>query len=501
VGIPTTRALFASAWLVAVSPLACAVDQSLHDAPELWSGIPSAGEAAAAPDGAADVEVSGIKELGPKPSPDQPVPGDLWERMRAGFAMPDLTGPLVLERQRWYAQRSEQLRVVFERSRPYLYYIVGELERRGLPAELALLPMVESAYNPLAYSRAHASGLWQFIPSTGRNYKLDQNWWYDARRDIVASTNAALDYLQSLHDQFGDWHLALAAYNWGENGVQRAIDRNRARGLATDYRSLPMPKETRRYVPSFQALKNIVANPAAYGLVLDPIPTAPYFVTVALTRDIDLRVAARLAEMPIDELVALNPGHNRPVVATEVSPQLVLPADRAEAFVRNLELHDDEPLSSWQTYTFKAGDKLDRLAAQHGVSVARLKAVNGIRANANPVAGQQLLLPQKGTAAASEPLPPVFSPPASAAGRVASYVVKPGDDWARIAKAFGVKIEDLRRWNQDAKLAAGEHLVIQIPPKTRAAKKHAKPKARDTAKSVPARASPQTALAREFAVS
>jgi len=289
---------------------------------------------------------------------------------------------------------------------------------------------------------------------------------------------------------FGDWHLALAAYNMGENGLQRAIDKNRARRRATDYQSLQMPKETRRYVPTFQALKNIVANPTAFGVELEPVPNAPYFVTVTLTRDIDLRVAAQLAVMPIEELVALNPGHNRPVVAAAHAPQLVLPADRAEVFIQNLD-QNDAPLSSWQTYTFKAGDKLDKLAAAHGVSIERLRAINGLGPKGTVIAGQQILLPEKGSAAASEPLPPLFASPA----RVAAYVVKLGDTWAGIAKAFGVRIDELRRWNRGAELTAGESLVIQLAPK-KVTRKPVKQSGRPSAKAPPTRPSAPSTAAR-----
>ena len=250
---------------------------------------------------------------------------------------------------------------------------MDELEIRGMPTELALLPMVESAFNPMAYSRAHASGLWQFIPSTGKNYNLQQNWWYDARRDIIASTNAALDYLQYLYGMYGDWDLALASYNWGENAVSRAIERNKAKGLPTDYLSLNMPTETRQYVPKLQALKNIISHPEIYHLDLGPIPNQPYFVTVRKTRDMDIRVAAKLAEMPVEELLALNPAYNRPVVSTSAGDMLVLPADRAEIFRTNLANHD-EPFLSWQAYTFKHGDKLDHIASQHGITLARPEA-------------------------------------------------------------------------------------------------------------------------------
>jgi membrane-bound lytic murein transglycosylase D len=456
---------------------ALAVDSALHD----LADPAIASQAAAQPEAdASGVEVREIRDLGTDGAASAAGPTDLWQRIRAGFAMPDLTGKLVVQRQAWYAQRPEQIRIIVERSRRYLFHIVEALERRGMPTELALLPMVESAFNPMAYSRAHASGLWQFIPSTGRNYNLEQNWWYDARRDVLASTDAALDYLQSLHQQFGDWHLALAAYNMGENGLARAIDRNRAKRKPTDYASLTMPRETRAYVPSLQAFKNIIANPAASGVELDPIPNAPYFVTVTLTRDIDIKVAAKLAEMPVEELVALNPAHNRPVVAAEVAPELVLPADRAEVFLTNLEGHVN-PLSSWHVYTFKAGDRLEKLAADRGVTVERLRVVNGLRAKANPVVGQQLLLPEKGSAAANEPLPPIFTPPAARGGRVVQYRVKKGDTVSSIAGALGAKVADVRAANGGDRLAVGKTLSIAISgaaprPARSAAKKTPAPK-------------------------
>jgi membrane-bound lytic murein transglycosylase D len=207
---------------------------------------------------------------------------DLWQRIRYGFAMPDLDNALVREKTRYYAARPDYLQRIFDRSRLYLYHIVEEIERRGLPTELALLPMVESAFNPMAYSRAHASGLWQFIPGTGRRFELEQNWWYDGRRDIVESTNAALDYLEKLYEMHGDWHLALASYNWGENAVARAIAKNQAAGLPGDYASLSMPAETRQYIPKLQALKNIIADPEPFGIDIGPIsgrsrtsPTSP----------------------------------------------------------------------------------------------------------------------------------------------------------------------------------------------------------------------------------
>ena len=262
----------------------------------------------------------------------------------------------------------------------------------------------------MAYSRAHASGLWQFMPSTGKNYNLQQNKWYDGRRDIVASTGAALDYLQYLYEMHGDWHLALASYNWGENAVARAIEKNRVRGLPTDYLSLDMPSETRYYVPKLQALKNIIANPHSFGVDIEPVPNAPYFVTVEKTRDMDVRVAAKLADMPLAEFLALNPGHNRPVISAKGSPALVLPADKALMFLANLQGHA-QPLVSWQSYTLRPGDKLDRIAARCGISLAQLKEINGIDRRTKVAPGYQLMLPLKG--ASLEPLPAMFRPPPS----------------------------------------------------------------------------------------
>jgi len=397
-------------------------------------------------------------------------PDDLWDRIRNGFAMPNLSSPLVLERQIWYAARPTQIRHMVERSKRYLYHIVDELEKRGLPTELALLPMVESAFNPMAYSRAHASGLWQFIPSTGKNFNLQQNWWTDERRDILASTTAALDYLQLLYDMHGDWHLALASYNWGENAVARAVARNKARKLPADYLSLTMPAETRYYVPKLQALKNIIANPRAFNIQLDPIPNQPYFVTVEKTADIDLRTAAKLAEMPVEELIALNPAHNRPVIPVAQSKTLVLPADRAKTFQTNLDNHD-KPLTSWRSYTLRPGDKLEKIAALNGLTLARLQQINGITTRNALGAGAQILLPIKGSKAAHEPLPRLFQPPARTpalklqprtVAQQVTHVVQRGDTLPSIAQRYKVSVDDLRRWNRIGRLSAGQKLLLEV---------------------------------------
>lgn len=325
-------------------------------------------------------------------------PDDLWERIRRGFGMPDIDSPLVQQQQAWYLARPEYLRRVVERSRRYMHHIVEELEKRGMPTELALLPIVESAYNPMAYSRAHASGMWQFIPSTGKTYQLDQNWWMDQRRDIIASTSAALEYLQSIYEMHGDWHLALASYNWGENAVARAINKNRAKGLPTDYLSLTMPNETRWYVPKLQALKNIIAQPGLFSVSLDPIPNKPYFHTVEVSAHMDVAIAARLAEMTIEEFLALNPAYNRPVIADKRGANIVLPAEKVDVFMSNLEAHN-KPLTSWQAYTIKKGEGLESVAKKHGLTVTRLRQVNGINARMRIGPGHTLLVPAKGEAA------------------------------------------------------------------------------------------------------
>ena len=456
--------------LLCAAPFAFAVDPVLHNLAillpsEAPPGAPLLVTPLKLPNDPAEVGVTEVTDLGAWPDgyPPGGPPGDLWQRIRDGFAMPDLDSRAVKRQEAAYARNPELLKTIVERSRRYLFYIVAEIERRGMPTELALLPMVESAFNPMAYSRAHASGLWQFIPSTGRNYNLEQNWWYDDRRDILASTKAALDYLQDLHRMYGDWHLALASYNFGENGVARAIQRNRARGKPTDFASLRMPRETRNYVPRLQALKNIIADPAKFGIELEPIPNSPYFVTITLTRDIDLRVAAQLAAMPVEELIALNPGHNRPVVSSSVAPMLVLPAERADTFMRNLEDHE-EPLSSWETYTFKRGDKLSKIAAVHGISELRLRQVNGLGRYSHVKPGHELLVPAEGAKIESDPLPLFRSPFTTPTGPTIVYRVRSGDSLWSISRRHGVSVGELRAWNgiSGNALRPGQRLLIEV---------------------------------------
>jgi membrane-bound lytic murein transglycosylase D len=265
-----------------------------------------------------------------------------------------------------------------ERSQKYLFHIVEEVEKRGMPTEIALLPMIESAYNPQAYSRSQASGIWQFIPSTGKHFGLQQNWWIDNRRNVIVATDAALTYLQKLHGMFGSWDLALAAYNAGEGTVGRAIERNRRLGLGTDYESLSLPPETRNYVPKLQAVKNIMTNPGKYGLKIQTIANTAYFTRVSAPAQIDAHLAAKLAEISDEEFLALNPSNNRPLIGNnDEKHELLLPILAAQTFRDNLANYN-KPLVSWKTYLAKRGERMEKIAAKFGIQLSKLRNVNNL---------------------------------------------------------------------------------------------------------------------------
>ena len=289
----------------------------------------------------------------------------------------------------------------------------------------------------------------------------------------MASTAAALDYLNDIYQMHGDWHLALASYNWGENAVARALEKNRAARLPLDYSSLTMPLETRQYVPKLQALKNIIANPAAFGIELEPIPNQVYFTSVNRTRDIDVRLAAKLAEMPVEEFIALNPGFSRPMIRADMTPRIVLPADRVEIFHENLTKYDDKSLVSWQAYQPKKGDTLDAIAKKFGVGLAQLKEVNGItpRARAMPAT---MVVPTGSSSDVARDLgrlPIMYAPPIAVSGpRIFSHTVKVGETLPGIAGRYRVSVADLRRWNKIGRLTAGQKLTIQTKATGKAAK-------------------------------
>lgn len=326
---------------------------------------------------------------------------DVWERIRKGLKMPDLQDDRVEYWTNYYAARPASVQIMAQRSSKYIHYITQELERRNMPTELALLPFVESAYNAKAVSSAKAAGLWQFIPSTGTHYNLTQDWWKDERRDPVQSTHAALNYLSYLHGfQDNDWHLALASYNWGEGAVKRARERNASTGLGTDYLSLKMPKETRDYVPKLQAFENIIRNPARYGIKLPHVPDQPYFEKVSNTHDIDLDVAARLAEISVEEFRELNPSFQRSVLLGEHASQILLPKHKVTAFKRNLKNYQGE-LSAWEGYTPAPGESLASIADKHGISLDKLKSLNGYGSKQSvALSSRTLMVPRNSGASA-----------------------------------------------------------------------------------------------------
>jgi len=422
---------------------------------------------------------------------------DLWARVRQGTAIPDLRNERVDKWQQWYASRPEYVQRMTERGGRYLFHIIEEVNRRGLPTELALLPFIESAFNPQAMSTAKASGMWQFIPGTGRDFSLRQNVFRDDRRDVLASTRAALDYLQLLHGMFGDWQLALAAYNWGQGNVQRAIARNEKAGLPTDYDSLRMPDETRNYLPKLQAVENIVANPQAFGLTLPALQNHPYFVSVGLDRDIDLDLAARLAGVPLDEFKQLNPQMNKPVILAAGTPQVLLPYDAANRFVRAVGQHRGN-LASWTAWVAPKTIKPAEAARLVGMDEPDLRAVNNIPKGMLVKAGSTLLVPRGAhrTEDVAEHIADnatlALAPDAPPLRKISFQAGKKGDSVAAVAQRYSLRPEQVAQWNGTsvgAHFKPGQTVSVMVankptrvaadrpPARTGAAKRLAKPAA------------------------
>lgn len=397
---------------------------------------------------------------------------DLWGRVRNGFALPVLDSKLVADHERWYASKSDYVQRMTERSSRYLFHIVDEIERRKMPTELALLPFIESAFNPQAMSSVRASGMWQFMPATGKDFELKQNLFRDDRRDVLASTRAALDYLQRLHKQFGDWHLALAAYNWGEGNVQKAITRNTRQGLPTDYLSLNMPIETRNYVPKLHAIKNIVWHPESFNLTLTPIENHPYFVSVPIQRDMDAALAARVAGLSLDEFKALNPSLNKPVILAAGTPQVLLPYDNAGLFIHNLSKQKG-PLASWTAWVVPKTMRPSDAARQVGMSESSLRDVNHIPPKMLVKAGSTLLVPrsvqreQDVSEALADNAMMVLSPDAPPMRRT-SFRVSKRDTVAAVAKRYRVSAQQVAQWNRTSASGTfqrGQTVVVFVPSK------------------------------------
>lgn len=388
-------------------------------------------------------------------------PEDIWERVRNGYQLQDTIGinPRIEQQRLWFVSNPSFVEKAGERSNPYIHYIVERLEERNMPMELALLPMIESAYNPFAYSHAHAVGLWQFIPSTGRYFNLRQTSWYDGRRDVMASTNAAMNYLSRLHEMFnGDWLLALAAYNAGEGRVSRAIERNQKLGLPTDYWNLSLPTETRNYVPKLLALSQVVMTPQAYGVSLNPIANEPYFEKVELKQSMDLSRVAAMADLDEDELYQLNPAFKKRI--TLDGPQhLLVPTDKADLLIANLSLMKPQEQVNWQEYTVRSGDSLHGIANRYHLTVNTLRDINKLSSNHLRI-GQVLSIPAE---PGVQPTEPLFQNVASRATAPRAYRVKNGDNLWQIAKAHQVAVKDVQRWNnlKGNNLRVGQTLALQ----------------------------------------
>jgi membrane-bound lytic murein transglycosylase D len=401
---------------------------------------------------------------------DSAAHADLWTRVRAGFAMPDLDTPPVREWEQWYSSRPDYVARMTARGSRYLFHIVEEVERRHMPTELALLPFTESAFNPEAMSVAKASGMWQFIATTGRDYDLKQNLFRDDRRDVLASTRAALDYLEKLHNMFGDWQLALAAYNCGEGNVARAIARNQRLGLPTDYTSLNLPPETRGYVPKLQAVKNIVTHPEAFALALPPLENHPYFLSVPIERDMDVETAAKLAEVPLDEFKALNPQLNKPVILAAGTPQVLLPYDNADNFVRNLQ-HHPGPLATWTAWVATRTLRPSEAAKQVGMTEAQLREVNRIPNGMLVKAGSTLLVPRGAQGEdvslhVADSAAMMLAPDLPPVARVNVRIGKGGETVASVARRYHVGTAQVASWNHvgaNGKFAAGTTAVVFVP--------------------------------------
>ena len=392
---------------------------------------------------------------------------DVWERIRNGFDLPNVTHKRVQQELDWFKRHPEYMNRVVERARPYLHYIIETVEDAGLPSEIALLPIVESAFQPFAYSHGRAAGIWQFIPSTGKRYGLKQNWWYDGRRDVYTSTIAAIKLLKNLNTNFkGDWMHALAAYNTGGGRVKRSIQRNIKRGKSSDFFALNLPKETRAYVPKLLALKMIVNHPEEYGITLDNIPDEPYFEQVKLDSQIDLALAAEMADLPLDDLYRLNSGYNRWATSPNGPYDLLIPISHAEEFKSKLAELPANKRIQWIRHKVSKGETLGTIAQKFHTSVQTIKRVNKLRGKMIRV-GRGLTIPVASRSlreyhlSANQRKNKLQNIPRE--GRKVSHVVQEGDTFWDLAQYHRVGVKQLAKWNSMAprdRLQAGQHLII-----------------------------------------
>jgi len=412
------------------------------------------------PPAAVTEEQPGAPTIAAAPSPAPPVDPSIWSALRSGFALPAQTHPRIDREIRRLTRSPVAFQALLVRAEPYLHYMLAAVDDAGLPAEIALLPAVESGFRTHAYSPNGAAGLWQFMPATGQMLGLDRDWWVDNRRDVRASTQAAIVYLQRLHDRFdGDWLHALAAYNAGAGTVGRAIRRASRRNAPTDFWSLDLPGETDAYVPRLLALTRVVRDPQAYGVSLPEIDNTPYFAAVDTGGQIDLGVAADLAGLSTEELIRLNPAYRRWATHPEGPHALLVPVEHAPSFARALAALPDKRRLRWQRHRIARGDNLIKIARQYDVSVAAIRQSNQLK-DSRIRAGQDLLIPMSENLDATL----AFASNNKARQRV-RYKVRRGDSLWTISRRFQVSVADLRRWNQVGRyLQPGERLTVFIDP-------------------------------------
>lgn len=432
-------------------PVTTGLDESLSD---LWI---TAEDNLPLDNGAGDAAASTSSEETDKDA------SDLWDRIRQGFDLPDQQNARIEKEAEWFGRHQAYLDRVAVRAQPYLHYIVDQVQQRGMPSEIALLPVVESAFQPYAYSSGRAAGIWQFIPDTGRRYGLKLNWWYDGRRDIVASTQAALDYFQYLHDTFdGDWLLALAAYNSGEGTVLKAIRANQRRGKPTDFWSLRLPRETEDYVPRLLALREIVADPGQQGISLMSIANEPYLTSVKIDSQLDLATAAKLAGMNLEELHQLNPGFNRWATAPDGPHSLLLPLDKAALFVTNIEELSPQDRVHWVRHQVRRGETLNHIAVHYKTTGQILSQFNMLKGQRiRP--GQYIVVPITSNAIAADKTD--TSQELTDAAEKTMHKVAAGETLLRLSHRYGVTVRQLSIWNDlkpDESLRSGRQLIVGV---------------------------------------
>ena len=387
----------------------------------------------------------------------------IWPRVKDGFALnskPSKKAKKIIKKyEKWYKDRPEYIERMLNRSGKYLFYVVEQVQLRGMPTEIALLPMIESAYNPLAKSRMKAMGMWQFIPSTGKVYGLKQNWWRDDRRNVIDSTTAALDYLEKLHGMFGTWELALAAYNAGEGRIGRSIKRNKKLKRPLDYYNIRLPRETRNYVPKLLAIKNIINNPEKYDLYITDIADKPYFASIPIPKEIDTALIAEFAEIPMEEFQLLNAQHKRPLMRSEhYSQEVLLPIDSIQTFHSNMEIYD-QPLVSWKTYKPKNGEKVYQVAKKFGINTKVLAQINQISSRKRFRRNSIVLIPSKSALKTNFPLnkDSLFN-----YSSIVTHHVSPGETLSHISDDYNISVRDLMEFNElkSTKIISGSTLDI-----------------------------------------